>query len=930
MSNKTVILSNLWLKSIVFGCVGGLINLLPLSFLSNTEFLFGQLFAFYILFKYGLRYALVTGSIASSFLFIKWGHSWSAIVLTLELFWLYKFSIQKHKPIFSTGIIFWLLIGIPIVGVIGIFILNLPWLSIVIAQVKYLLNAMVCLSIANIVYLYSTKFLSQNQKHKISLESLLNQTISTLVGLAILAVTLIVINFNHQKFQYDVRTQLTNKASDIANLVDTHLTRHANAIKVESQSIINGVSRQDAINNLADNYPYFLTSFTTDKAGYIESAVPSSFLKKFKSNSFSVSDREYFKQSKMTKQVYISDAFEGRGFGNDPIVAIAKGIYIKGDFTGIIEGSLNLKDFSNYQPKLFDQVVDLLILDKENKVVFYTGEMNYPILSKVSKDKLALLNTNDNNPVFTAQNNEAYFVSNQKSQQSQWRSILFFKQSYIEMQSALSWLKAILAMSFIFVLVFGFTTKLSRWLVSGIHSLSQQMNAFNPMKNTSLEFNKQHSWYEIDQLQQQFNKLVNKLNISFFELAKSDKENSELNRKLSSYNENLALEVEKTTHSLKMSMQVAERANKAKSIFLANMSHEIRTPMNGIIGMNNIILKMPDLPDDVLEKVKLTQSSANTLMTLLNDILDFSKIEAGQLKLEQCKTNLHDLFQECAQIFQLSSLQKDVLFTLNGLNQLPTWVNTDPVRLKQIIVNLLSNAGKFTNKGEVKLNLAYTNDTLRIAVVDTGIGINLEQQKRLFTEFNQADSSTTRKYGGTGLGLAICRKLALLFNGSLELQSEIGKGSCFKVSIPLTTLHMVKVDEVPTIDNFDLSGRTILLVEDNNINQIVAATMLKSFGANVEIAENGKIALDKLSLKAYSAVLMDCQMPIMDGLEATRLIRNFPDKYGKPIIIALTANAFKEDQQRCLAVGMNDFISKPIEDKILLSVLKKWLKKSME
>jgi signal transduction histidine kinase/ActR/RegA family two-component response regulator len=498
------------------------------------------------------------------------------------------------------------------------------------------------------------------------------------------------------------------------------------------------------------------------------------------------------------------------------------------------------------------------------------------------------------------------------------------------MQSALSWLKAILAMSCIFVLVFAFTTKLSRWLVSGIHSLSQQMNDFNPMKNTSLQFNKQQSWYEIDQLQQQFNILANKLNISFFELAKSNKENSELNSKLSLYNENLASEVEKTTQSLKLSMQVAERANKAKSIFLANMSHEIRTPMNGIIGMNNIILKMPNLPEAVLEKVKLTQSSANTLMTILNDILDFSKIEAGQLKLEHCKTNLHDLFSESIQIFKLSSLQNGVSFKVNGLDKVPIWVDTDPVRLKQIISNLLSNAGKFTHQGEVKLNMTYSNHILRFAVVDTGIGINKAQQKKLFTEFNQADSSTTRKYGGTGLGLAICRNLVLLFKGSMELESEIDKGTCFKVMLPLVTSESKIENKTEVRDEIDLSGKEILLVEDNIVNQIVAQTILESFGANVEVAENGQVALNKLAKTTYSAVLMDCQMPIMDGLEATRMIRQSPDIYGTPVIIALTANAFDEDQQRCLAVGMNDFISKPIENDVLLSVLKKWSEKRME
>jgi len=928
MITRTLFFSNFWFKSLLLGCLGGLVNLIPLSFLSNTEFLFGQVFALYTLIKFGTRYALIASLIASSFIYFKWGHVWPAGVFFFEIIWLFKFSIQKQRSIFIAGLSYWLLIGLPVLGGFGFFVFNLPWLVIITALIKYFLNAMVCLSIANIIALYTTNQFTQN-KHKISLESLLSQTISTLVGLSILSVTLIIINFNHQKFQSDVRKQLSNKANDIASLVDTHLTRHANAIEVQAQSLIYGAERQSVINNLTNNYPYFLTSFTADEKGYIDSAVPISFLKKIQGKTFLVNDREYFKQSKMAKTVFISNAFEGRGFGNDPIVAIAKGIFINDQFKGIVEGSLNLNEFSHYQPKLFDQTVDLLILDTKNKVVFYSGELDYPVLSEVTKERLNLLNINDDNPIFTSNNNETYYVSSQKSEKHHWHAILFLKQSYTEMQSALSWLKAILVMSCIFVFVFVFTIKLSRWLVSGIHSLSQQMHDFNPMESTSLNFNKQQSWYEIDQLQQQFNILANKLNVSFFELARSDKENSELNRQLSSYNEDLASEVEKTTHSLKVSMQVAERANKAKSIFLANMSHEIRTPMNGILGMNNIILQMPNLPDEVLEKVKLTHSSANTLMTLLNDILDFSKIEAGQLKLEQCRTNLHDLFEELTQIFQLSSLNKGVEFKLDGLQNIPVWVKTDPVRLKQIISNLLTNAGKFTHEGKVQLNISCTNNNLEFTVVDTGIGISPEQQKRLFTEFNQADSSTTRKYGGTGLGLAICRKLIFLFNGSMELESDIGKGSCFKVNIPLTIIDSVHKNEVQTIQILDLADKDILLVEDNNINQIVAQTMLESFGANVEVAENGQIALSKLSNTTYSVVLMDCQMPIMDGLEATRRIRKSPHLYGTPIIIALTANAFDEDRKTCLAIGMNDFISKPMDREVLFSVLIKWFDKEV-
>ncbi len=478
-----------------------------------------------------------------------------------------------------------------------------------------------------------------------------------------------------------------------------------------------------------------------------------------------------------------------------------------------------------------------------------------------------------------------------------------------------------LAGSFIaFLLAFGIARRMQVPLLAALGALGDVASHVAHSKDYSQRAHKQAN-DEIGDLADAFNMMMG-------EVAQRD-------QALQSQRDHLEDTVEQRTQALSIAKEAAEAANRAKSTFLANMSHELRTPMNGIMGMTSLALRGASDPKlhDQLTKIDL---ASRHLLAVINDILDISKIEADRLTLERLNFRLSESVQNLISLVGQKAKDKglDLIVDLSP-DIAEVSLLGDPLRLGQVLLNLTSNAIKFTPAGSIVLRVRCVAEqpgrlVVRFEVTDTGIGLTPEEQQRLFTAFEQADSSMTRKYGGTGLGLAISKRLVHLMGGDIGVESQPQDGSTFwftacfdRVSAAASALSP-DAAPVETMLKLRAPGVHVLLAEDEPISQAVAQAMLEEAGFAVDLAEDGEAALDLARRNSYDLILLDMQMPRMNGVDAAREIRTLPG-YASIPILAVTANAFSEDRALCLAAGMNDHVAKPIEAALLYEKLLRWL-----
>ncbi len=728
-----------------------------------------------------------------------------------------------------------------------------------------------------------------------------------------------------------MRRRLDELSQQCVREIDDYIALHRAGITLAAAAFEDGIAAdarktQEVLARHSQIYSGILTMLYADEAGRIRAAHPMFDRdgKRITALGIAVTDRDYFQTPKETGKPYVSEVFQGKGFGNDPIIAVSAPLRDgQGRFAGVLEGSLNLEQFLDWAEDLERREGVLsLLLDRHANTIFASPSLGLPFLGLVGKAKLEEL-----------RDGRIHLSGSAHVESRNWQLILLRPTGQVldaiairYRQTSLWTLTAILLAMILVHLAAHFVHGPLEWVIEKMRAMP--MDAPQPVQIQL----PRGAPREIEGLAQNLEIMSAGLAESYRGVRESLDERMRLNEELT----RLFGELKQKASDLAQAKLRAEEANRAKTAFLTNISHEIRTPMNGLMGML-AILQDGALNDDQHRRVQMAQESASSLLALMNDMLTFSPGEGGGTEVERVEFVPGTLVEGIFNTYHHRAADRGVQMSLYIDPPARELHLGDPTRISQVLTQMVNNSIKFTQRGSIRVAVVRKEHRtdgadFRFEVSDTGIGVPEQVQGHIFEPFTQADASLTRKHGGTGIGLAVCKKIVTALGGSIGLRSTENIGSVFWFQIPLSRSR--KNDAAPedtqTAPSAPAVSRKprVLIVEDNAVNQKVASRLVERGGFDYAIADNGIAALEQLERSSFDAVLMDCQMPQMDGYQATAAIRR-KEKGGAHIpIIAMTAHAMEGDRERCLEAGMDDYLTKPVNRQELISALERWIQRS--
>ena len=922
-------------KSISMGLVtfiGILLHLLPAPFETSGIFAFGFSVAIFVGLMFGLVPATISAIVISLpywlalFIDVPWldvqqYHPGVIALMMLQPIMVTKLSFNRSvKRALIVGLGFWLIFTIPLFILVFYSDNPLSFQLAVTATAVCCFVGIVNLLVGHFVYIARFMVWPSDRTPMIEVRFLFQYFFAGVFFFALVGIIFSYISSFQDQQKQQLLDYMQQRSNVLNDQLDSFFAQHQAAIELTASVIERNPSLSQAVlSDLAKKYPQFLTFLITDANGDITHSYPATLLQASKRTGFTnVAEREYFTETKRTLRPHISAAFQGRGFGNDNIVAIsAPMLGPNGEFIGIVEGSLGLNQFNLYYDRNLTGF-EIMISDNRQQVVFSSSILNITRLAVLNESVCYTQSCAGN---ITNIAGLEWFIRSSYNGPMGWASHIYFPRGeFVELTS--QYILGALAI----LLVLGAGGIGMGYLVATLVSkpmqtLMHQFAIFDTTCSNGSPKDLRNKLYlrEVDALNSEFISLSNRLVDTFNELRVARSEQEKLNKELSDLNVNLQERVNEKTKSLSIALKLAEVASDAKSKFLANMSHEIRTPMNGIIGSCENLLA-EDLPERVMYRINIVAESANNLLLILNSVLDWSKIESGEMQLQIKPFDIISAARAAAELHGNSAARKGVRLVVDINDRVPKSVNGDAGKFAQILNNLLSNAIKFTDFGTVTLRLDYDNEMVALMIKDTGVGITNADLHKIFDEFVQADLSSTKAHAGTGLGLAITKRMVEIMGGNVAVDSVKGEGSTFLITVPMNTVRVEPIRHDKGLPILP-PGLRVLVAEDNDVNADILCDMLAKANVRTLRVSNGEEVISAVNKYQFDAVLMDLQMPVLDGLQASVQIRQLNNERANTTIIAVTANAFVEDREKCLAAGMNDFLSKPITRSKLLNTI---------